>query len=109
MEVEVSPRHGGVTPSSVVVLSGPGGSGGNICWSVCRALSWYGGTVFGDVGSISDVSCANVGTSSCSSVSLERTVYPQVVSLDLVGRSSKYFCHCVLFLWHWLRTCLDSG
>ena len=29
MELEVSPRHGGVTPSSVVVLSGLGGSGGN--------------------------------------------------------------------------------
>ena len=40
---------------------------------------------------ISDVSCANVGTSSCFSVSLERTVYPQVVSLDLIDRSSKYF------------------
>ena len=29
MELEVSPRHGGVTPSSVVELSGLGGSGGN--------------------------------------------------------------------------------
>ena len=29
MELEVSPRHGIVTPSSVVVLSGLGGSGGN--------------------------------------------------------------------------------
>ena len=29
MELEISPRHGIVTPSSVAVLSGLGGSGGN--------------------------------------------------------------------------------
>ena len=67
-------------------------------------LSWCA------VWSISDASCANVGASSCSSVSLERTVYPQVVSLDLVDRSSKHFYHCTLFLEHlFLGACLDSG
>ena len=39
MELEVSPRHGILTPSSVAVLSGLGGSGGNsslerLCGSV---------------------------------------------------------------------------
>ena len=42
IELEASPRHRIVTPSSVAVLSGLGGSGGMVCWSVCGALSWCG-------------------------------------------------------------------
>ena len=45
MELEVSPRHGGVTPSSAVVLSGLVGSGGSDLLERCEALSWYEGTI----------------------------------------------------------------
>ena len=47
----------------------------------------------------SDASCANVGTSSCFLVSLERIVYPQVESLDLVDRSSKHFLSLYFVPW----------
>ena len=91
MELEVSPRHGIATPSSVAVLSGLSGSGGNSLlgrlWGSVLVWGHYSLTVR----SILGVSCANAGASSCSSVSLERTVYPQVVSLDLIDRTSRYF------------------
>ena len=64
---------------------------GIVCWSVCRALFLFGGTIFCETVGTSGVSCANVGASSCYSVSLERTVSPQVVSLDLIDSSSKHF------------------
>jgi hypothetical protein len=76
---------------------------GIVCWSVCGALSWYGGTVTVNVQSVFDVSCANVGASSCFSVSLERTVYPQVGPLDPVGGSSQHFYHCAWFPWALVR------
>ena len=109
MELEVSPRHGIVTPSSVAVLSGLGGSGGN---SLLERL-WGSVLVWGHcLGELCGVSpmcpVPMLAPLPDSSVSLERTVYPQVVSLDPIDRSSKHFCHCALFLWHFLRTCLDS-
>ena len=51
MELEVSPRHGGVTPSSVVVLSGLGGSGGNNLlerlWGSVLVWGHYPGELYG--------------------------------------------------------------
>ena len=76
---------------------------GIVCWSVCGALFWFGGTIWVRLWGTSGVSCANVGASSCFPVSLERTVYPQVVSLDLVDRSSEHFYHCTLFLGYFFR------
>ena len=72
-------------------------------------LYWFGDTILVRLWGAAGVSCANIGASSCSSGSLGRIVHPQVVSLDLDDRSSKHFCHCALFLWLFLRTCLDSG
>ena len=65
--------------------------------------SGLGDTIFVNCMGTFDASCASVGASSWFPVPLERTVYPQVVSLDLFGRSSKYFYHYTLFLGHLFR------
>ena len=75
-----------MTPSSVAVLSGLDGSGGNsLMERFVGLLSWFGDTVLGEtVGVRPTCPVPNVGASSCFPVPLERTVYPQVGPLDPV-------------------------